>query len=40
MERAAAGEDFEITRHGKPFVRITSAGQLPLASAAKLCVSD
>jgi prevent-host-death family protein len=26
MERAAAGEVFEITRHGKPFVRITSAG--------------
>jgi prevent-host-death family protein len=23
MERAAAGEVFEITRHGKPFVRIT-----------------
>jgi prevent-host-death family protein len=33
MERAAAGEVFEITRHGKPFVRVTSAGepQLDLA---------
>jgi len=25
MERAAAGEEFESTRHGRPFVRITSA---------------
>jgi prevent-host-death family protein len=25
MERAAAGDVFEITRHGKPFVRLTSA---------------
>jgi prevent-host-death family protein len=25
MERAAAGEVFQITRHGKPFVRITPA---------------
>lgn len=25
MERAAAGEVFEITRHGRPFVRITAA---------------
>ena len=27
MERAAAGEVFEITRHGRPFVRVTSAVQ-------------
>ena len=27
MERAAAGAVFEITRHGRPFVRVTSAGQ-------------
>jgi hypothetical protein len=26
MERAAAGEVFEITRHGRPFVRITRPG--------------
>jgi prevent-host-death family protein len=25
MERAAAGEVFEITRHGRPFVKITAA---------------
>jgi prevent-host-death family protein len=25
MERAAAGEVFEITRHGRPFVRITAS---------------
>jgi prevent-host-death family protein len=36
MERAAAGEVFEITRHGKPFVRITSAGQLPLGHAGEI----
>lgn len=33
MERAAAGEEFLITRRGKPCVRLTSAGrQLALAS--------
>jgi antitoxin (DNA-binding transcriptional repressor) of toxin-antitoxin stability system len=25
MERAAAGEMFQITRHGKPFVRVVPA---------------
>jgi prevent-host-death family protein len=25
MERAAAGERFRVTRHGKPFVRLTPA---------------
>jgi antitoxin (DNA-binding transcriptional repressor) of toxin-antitoxin stability system len=30
MQRAAAGESFEITRRGQPFVRMTSARQLTL----------
>jgi prevent-host-death family protein len=25
MERAAAGDELLVTRHGKPFVRLTSA---------------
>jgi prevent-host-death family protein len=37
MERAAGGEDILVTRHGKPFVRLTGAlgqRQLPPARAA------
>ena len=26
IERAAAGERIEVTRHGKPFVRVLAAG--------------
>jgi prevent-host-death family protein len=33
MERAAAGEVFEITRHGRPFVQITAAASIPASSA-------
>jgi prevent-host-death family protein len=27
MERAAAGEDIDVTRRGKPYVRLTGAAQ-------------
>jgi antitoxin (DNA-binding transcriptional repressor) of toxin-antitoxin stability system len=34
MERAAAGETFNVTRRGKPYVRLTGPdGQLDLAGS-------
>jgi prevent-host-death family protein len=34
LERAARGEEVIVTRHGKPYVRLASAGQLQLARFA------